>query len=445
MPGIVGYVGSEPDGISGRFLGRMARALESEDRFKYDLYHSELVGLGRVTLGIIEKEAQPVWNEDETLCLVMEGEIFNDGDIKQKLAQKGHRFRTNTDAELLLRLYEQEGENFPVELNGAFVVAIWDLRAKKLLLATDRFCLHPLYYAQVNGRLIFASGVRALLADPLLPRNTDCLAIAEFLTFDHVLHDRTFLEAVRFLPPASVLVYDDSHIQIHRYWKLRYADPYPVRSKEDLIEEFLYLLEQAVARMARHGSFQSGILLSGGLDSRFIAAYLCRELWPQKVRSFTWGIPGCDDHRYAKQVAAWTQATHKFNELKPDWLLEKAEEAVRITDGMCNLVNSHALATLEDEARHVQVLYKGFMGDALLGFGQRRSLWTSSDEATAVRAGFQVFDELGLFTIKPDQHESLFTESIYKKVGSSVFDGFISGLRNSEYLPDERSDKLFLP
>lgn len=445
MPGIIGYIGSLPEGLSSVFLEKMARDLEPESRFKVDLYQGETIGLGRVTLGIANPESQPIWNEDETICLVMEGEVYDVEPIIGALVQHGHHFRYNNDAEILLHLYEEQGEDFAAKLNGAFVAAIWDSRVKKLVLVNDRWGLYPLYYARVDGRLIFASGVRALLVDPSLPRVTDCVAIAEFLTFDHVLYDRTLLEAVRLLPQASMLVFADGNMRIQPYWKLRFADPYPVRDEHDLLEEFLGLLHQAVARRAHHLDLSTGILLSGGLDSRFITAFLCKVLSPRKVRGFTWGVPGCDDLRYARRISAVTGIQHHYLELKPDWLLEKASEAVCITDGLSNLVNLHALATVEAEARYVQVLYKGFMGDALMGFGQRRNLWNSCDDSVAVQAAFQVFHELGLITVDLDDHEAFFTQSFLRKVGGAVLENFISGLRASgSSLPNDQVNYFYL-
>jgi len=445
MPGIVGYVGSFPEGLSSVFLEKMAHALEPESRFKLDLYQGETIGLGRVTLGIANPESQPIWNEDETICLVMEGEIYDVKSISQSLIQNGHHFHYNNDAEVLLHLYEEQRENFAIKLNGAFVAAIWDSQEKKLVLVNDRLGLYPLYYAQVGGRLIFSSGVRALLVDPSLPRMTDSVAIAELLTFDHVLYDRTLLEAVRLLPPASMAAFADGHMRIRRYWNLRYADPYPVQDEHELLEEFLSLLHQAVARRARHQDLSTGILLSGGLDSRFITAFLCQVLSPQEVHGFTWGIPGCDDLRFAREVSAITGARHHFFELKPDWLLEKANEAVRITDGLSNLTNLHALATIEAEARYVQVLYKGFMGDALMGFGQRRHLWTSCDDSVAIHVVLQVFHELGLIVVDPGDHEALFTQSFLRKVGGAVLENFISGLRDSgSSLPNDQVNYFYL-
>ena len=183
MPALIGFVKKNINGSTTEFLLKMASALEPEDRFQVDLHSGEDFGLGRVTLGIANPEPQPIWNEDETLCLFMEGEIYDYADLKQLLLERGHRFKVDDDAEFVLHLYEEFGEEFAEKLNGAFVIAIWDQRISKLLVVNDRLGLYPLYYARVNGGLTFGSGVRALLADSALPRSVDPVAVSQFLVY----------------------------------------------------------------------------------------------------------------------------------------------------------------------------------------------------------------------------------------------------------------------
>lgn len=430
MPGVIGFAGKTNIEDSQIFLREMAKALDSGDRYQVDLFFDGDAGLGRVSLGLVNPSAQPVWSEDRSRCIVMEGELFDQAHLKQDLAQKGHRFQQANDAELMLHLFEEYGENFAVKLNGAFVAAIWDVMRRKLLLVNDRLGLYPLYYSLHNGALLFASGVRSLLVDSSLPRNVDWTAIAQFLTFDHLLDDRTLLESVRLLPQGSILSYSDGKTQIKRYWEINYPQNYPLRSEQDYMDEFSALISQSVARQAP-GGLPGGILLSGGLDSRMLLAYLTSELREKPLRSFTWGIPGCDDARYAREVAKKAGSEHHFFELKPDWLLAKAEQAVRITDGMANLINLHAFATLDEEAELANVIYKGFLGDAMFGFGIRQQFWAAYDEPARQRAHFQVHTDQGVITFNPNEQKDHFTDKFRRQIGNSVYDSYIAGMDDS--------------
>jgi asparagine synthase (glutamine-hydrolysing) len=433
MPGIVGFAGTSDFEDGAKFINEMAKALDSGDHLQLDSFNEPGIGLGRVSLGISNPEPQPLWNEDNSLCIILEGELFDYGDQKKNLIDRGHQFRHGNDAEFILHLYEEYSEDFAVMLNGAFVAAIWDKTKNKLIVANDRLGLYPLYYSSHNGALLFSSGVRSLLVDPTLPRDIDPTAIAQFLTFDHVLDDRTFLEAVRLLPQASLLVYQDGHFSIKRYWDIQYPHIYPLRSEFDYMDEFLALMRQAVSRQSPRG-IHAGILLSGGLDSRLLLAYLVGE--HETIHSFTWGIPNCDDARFAAQLAKRAGSQHHFFELKPDWLLGKANEAVRITDGMGNIINMHALATLDEEAQLAKVIYKGFLGDAMFGFGLRHQFWAKYDEATRPKAHFQVHTDQGVITFTPREQDEYFTDAFKSRVKNSVAESYIAGM------DDSRSDLL---
>ena len=441
MPGIIGYVADIDLETGRKFLENMARSLESEARFKTDLYNKGNLGLGRISLPFLSMLQQPVWNEASSVCLVMEGEIYDYQGMKADLIERGHRFKTDQDAEFVLHLYEEFQEAFVTRLNGAFAAAVWDGREKKLVLVNDRLGLYPLYYAHYNNRFTFSSGVRALLADPSLPRSVDREAIAQFLTFDHLLDDHTLLEAVRLMPQASIMIHQGNRLEIRPYWDVQYINPYPLRSEDEYIEALLVHLKRAVEREANHDDMASGILLSGGLDSRVLLALLKDLPNAKKIHSFTWGIPGCDDARIAQEVSRAGDTHHHFYALKPDWLLSKGEEAVRLTDGMGNIVNMHALATLEEESEHAQVIYKGFLGDAMMGFGIRHQLLAEYDEVTTPKAHLQVHTDQGVITFNQKEHEALFTEPFRKVIGSSVFDAYtIEMLKaNSSSMVDQRN------
>lgn len=439
MPGIVGFLGKSDTSYTGQLIYNMAHALDCSGHSRCDLFTEGEMGLGRVSLGIVNRETQPLWNEDNSRCIVMEGELFDTDALKQDLEGKGHRFIVYNDAELLLHLYEEYGTAFPIKLNGGFIAAIWDRIEQKLLIVNDRLGLYPLYYAYYNGGLAFASGVRALLVDPSLPRSLDRLGIAEFLTFDHLLHDRTLLEGVHLLPQASLLTFESGRMKLDCYWEPKYPDQYTLRREEDYIDEFLALIKQAVARQVKDDT-PTGILLSGGLDSRLLLGCLTNGSNGSRLHSFTWGIPGCDDARFAREVAQASGTNHHFYELKPDWLLEKANLGVRETDGMGNVINLHALATLEEETGHAQILYKGFLGDAMMGFALRHQFWANYDEDTAYQAHMQVHSDQGVITFYPHEYPGLFTDHFLSVLKNGVREEYMAGMKasGSSLLPDQR-------
>ncbi len=431
MPGLVGFSKNNLTLENvGALLRKMAGALESEDRFKACLYHEEGLGLGRVCLDFACHEPQPVWNKERTVCALVEGELYNRLELREWLVGRGHRPEAGSDAEVVLGLYEETSEDFASRLNGAFLVAIWDQRSRKLLLINDRLGLFPLYYAEVNNGLLFASGVRSLLADPDLSRSVDRVAINQFLVLDHLLDDRTLLAAVRLLPQASLLTFTDGHLHIRPYWKLQYPDHYEDRSEEVCVDQLIEFLRRAVTRQAPNGK-PSGMLLSGGMDSRILLAMLRDGIAGGSFHTFTWGIPGCDDARYAGELATRLGTRHEFLELRPDWLRGLANEAVRITDGMANVVNLHALATLEKEAQSAQVLYKGFLGDALLGFALKRQMWADYDEATQWQVHLKVHNSHGVVNYTRDEQSKLFTDAFQSSVGEAVYETYRDGMTRS--------------
>lgn len=409
----------------------MAGALEPEARFRRELYHEAEVGLGRVSLGLLNPEPQPIWNEDQTVGLVMEGELYDLDVIRQGLVEGGHHLATDSDAEVVLHLYEACGEAFAVQLNGAFALAIWDKRTRKLLVANDRLGLYPLYYTQTADGLAFASGVRALLADPQVPRRVDATAMAEFLTFDHVLHQRTLLQDVQLLPQATLLTCQAGQVKFNRYWKLEYPQLYPLGHESEYLHQLQFYLKQAIQRQAQK-RLPGALLLSGGLDSRLLLGYMAEPggngqsngSSNHRLTTFTWGIPGCDDARFARDAAARAGADHHFFELQPDWLLEHAENGVRLTDGMANVVNLHAMANLAEESQYAQVVSKGFLGDAMFGFALRPRFWADYDDATRLQVHLEAYRDYNVLSFDFPAHKHLMTDSFRLQVGSSVLDEY---------------------
>lgn len=408
MPGLVGFAGEWKVAEADLLLRQMGQTLEPEERFQRDFYTADGVGLGRVSLGLLNPQAQPVWDPDKQCALMLEGEVLDYAAHKQTLVQKGYAFRTHNDAEFVLAMYLEYGEAFVERLNGAFAIAIWDTRTQKLVLVNDRWSLFPLYYTQTAVGLLFGSGVRALLADPHVSREVDQLSLGQLISFDHVLGEGTLLTAVKLLRPAHILTWREGVLAVRPYWQLRHPEHYPLKRETEWMDELAHYWAQAVRRQ-NYDQLSPGILLSGGLDSRMVLAELGQMRSDGSLHALTWGIPGCDDARFAHQLSRKAAAHYHFYELKPDWLLHKAAEGIHLTDGMANLVNLHAMANLEAQTDHVQVIYKGFMGDAMLGFPLRYQHWAHYTREDSYEAHHQVHADQGVMTFDGDEYKQLFT------------------------------------
>jgi asparagine synthase (glutamine-hydrolysing) len=428
MPGLVGFVGEPQHGNV--LLSQMVNALLDEPWYEASLEQRSNFGLGRISLNYLDNAPQPIWNENQTICLALEGEIFGADSLRQQLLAAGHFFRSDNMAEFVLRLYEACGEDFVADLNGAFTVAIWDGRSQKLIIANDRLGLHPLYYTCHNGDFLFASGVRALLADPRLPRQIDAAAVAQFLTFDYLLNDHTLLTAVKLLRPASLLSFQEGQLNIRPYWTMRYAEHNRPISEEVYLEELIYYLRQAARRQAS-GSEPATILLSGGLDSRILLGFLTEDSISQQLGAYTFGIPGCDDGRFAQELARKRGVPHQFFELKADYLIGLAPKAVRLTDGMQNCVHMHALATLSEAVQKSCILYKGFLGDALMGYSVNRIFWAHYDVSNQPHIHFQTHLTQNYILFNLSEHERLFTPQFQSLLKESVFDQYRNAFEQS--------------
>lgn len=244
----------------------MGSAITHRDWYVVESYTDEerSLGLGRIGIGIFNKGPQPVWNSAHTVALVMAGELYN-----TNASDRGRSLKS--DEQVALDLYETVGERFVEQLNGAFVIAIWDEPRRRLLMANDRFGLYPLFYTCREGRLVFAPEMKGCLCDESFPRKLDLTALAQYMRFQHLLGERTFFEDLRLLPLASVLTFDLSSAEgsVKAYWTFDDIPYRPEVTFDEAVEEAGRLLRLAVRRLSGD-SYRPGVYLSGGLDSRTI-------------------------------------------------------------------------------------------------------------------------------------------------------------------------------
>jgi asparagine synthase (glutamine-hydrolysing) len=262
-------------------------------------------------------------------------------------------------------LYVEHGESMLDQVAGAFAFALLDRRTQVLLLVTDHLGLRPIYYAEHAGLFRFASEVKGLLADPAFPRRLNRAAAADLFHFSFVMGEKTLFQDIHLLPPASVLRYQQGRWTISRYWDLPFPGHYPHRTDrwyDDLIYE---AMKASVDRMVRPG-LNYGLSLSGGLDSRWIAALLA-QVQPESS-AFTLGTPGSDDTPPAMEVAKQTGLRHHYWELSPAFVPDLAETYMYLVDGMDHLWHMEELPLTVRVGDYADVSVGGFLGDGLFGY-----------------------------------------------------------------------------
>ncbi len=298
----------------------MAKALAHRGPDSDGVFVNNHVGLAHRRLAIIDLSpdgAQPMSNEDGSIWIVFNGEIYNFQELRDALVRKGHSFRSKSDTEVIIHLYEDLGPEALCALRGMFALAIWDAKQRQLLLARDRLGKKPLFYFDGSSSFAFASELQSLLEDPSVPRVPDLEAIRYYLTYRYVPSPYSAFQGIRKLPPAHYLLLKDGQLRVSCYWALQYAEK-SSESEKVLSERLRGTLEEAV-RLRMISDVPIGAFLSGGLDSSAIVA-LMSGLSKAPVKTFSIGF---DDHAfselpYARSIAGRFGADHYECVVKPD-------------------------------------------------------------------------------------------------------------------------------
>jgi asparagine synthase (glutamine-hydrolysing) len=322
MCGIAGRLLYHADSVDRELAGlaRMIAPLRHRGPDDEGLWSDGTVSLGSRRLAIIDlttRGRQPIANEDGTVRIVMNGEIYNFEELRKRLSRAGHTFRSDTDTETVVHLYEEEGIECLTHLRGMFAFAIWDARRRLLFVARDRLGKKPLWYHADHDGFLFASEPKALLQDKAVHAEVEPTAIHHYLTYGYVPHPLSAFRSLRKLPPAHYLLVRDGQVTTHRYWSLRYGMK-RTQTEDALGEELVERLGEAV-RLRLIADVPLGALLSGGVDSSVIVA-LMRRFSSKPVRTFSirFDDTAYDESRYARDVATRFETEHHETVVKPD-------------------------------------------------------------------------------------------------------------------------------
>ena len=376
MCGICGIAGPAADrNIVERMNASLAHRGPDGDTFYEDTGGPGAgVVLGHRRLSIIDLVTgdQPMPNEDETVWAIFNGEIYNFPDLRRELEIQGHRFRSHSDTEVLVHLYEQHGEAFLPKLDGIFAFALWDTRRRRLLLARDYFGVKPLHYHFDGRTLRFGSEVKAILQDPAVCRNVDFQALHYFLNLRFIPGERTLFAGIRRLPPAHYLIYENGGMRLQRYFELQ-PESGPRRDEGYYVDGIRHHLRAAV-RKQLISDVPLGVYLSGGLDSSSIVAFMS-QLVDRPVKTFCLGFnEPTDELADARVIAEHFKTEHHETTLDADPLRRYPEVIWHAEEPKENILQGYLLAQFARQ--HVTVVHGGLGGDELFaGYDNNRYIY----------------------------------------------------------------------
>src|SRR6266446_3883374 len=371
MCGICGVAGSDPS-ESKDLVGRMCDSMVHRGPDDEGGIQLDGVTLGSRRLSIIDLEGghQPIHNEDSTVWVIQNGEIYNHLELRKLLVSAGHKFSTQSDTEVLAHGYEEWGESMVERLNGMFAFAVLDRRRRRVLLARDRMGIKPLHYAVDGKRLVFASELKCLLCDPALRRDIDPVALDEYLALEYLPSPRSIVRGISKLPPAHTLEWwlGSGIHRLHRYWTPTLGEEGADSRRprlEERCEELRAVLRESV-RKELISDVPLGVFLSGGIDSSAVTAMMSQL--GGDVKSFSVGFAerSFDESRYARQVAKHLGTDHHELTLEPSMLLDLIPQLPTLLDepiGDASIIPAYLLSAFT--RRHVKVALGGDGGDEL--------------------------------------------------------------------------------
>lgn len=331
MCGICGFAAFDKDyRIEQSLLQRMANAIKHRGPDDDGYYQGRGAGLAHRRLSIIDLDTgrQPIYNEDGSKCIVFNGEIYNYPELRETLIDRGHRFETRTDTEVILHLYEDLGESCVQALRGMFAFGIWDNNERTLFLARDRLGIKPLYYYEAREGIYFSSELKSVLATALKNVEIDYSMVDQYLALNYTIGPETMLKGVRKLMPGNWLSWRDGKIRVAQYWDFNKIEQ--TRDSFDQCMERMQFLLEETTKMHLISDVPLGAFLSGGVDSS-VTVGIMSELSDKPVKTFTVGYeenPDVSELRYARIVADHFKTEHHELILKPANFMEIVSDVV---------------------------------------------------------------------------------------------------------------------
>ena len=367
MCGICGFTGKRNDAVLKMMRDSILHRGPDEDGF----YSNEKINLGIRRLSIIDIETghQPIHNEDKTVWLVFNGEIYNYPELRRDLEKSGHQFYTDhSDSEAIVHLYEQYGVDFVHRLNGMFAIALWDDRKEALILVRDRMGVKPLFYASINSKIIFASEIKAILLHPDYKRNPNFDALSHYFTFKYVPSPLTSFKDIYSLRPGEIILYRKGGIEKRCYWKISFTENETL--EESFIMQNLFSLLEDSVKLRMRSDVSFGAYLSGGIDSSSIVA-LMTKFSGMPVKTFSLGYEDEfknkeTDLYYARKISQLYRTEHHEYIMSHRELVDDVEDVIGAFDQpFSGTISTFFLSKLIK--KHVKVALSGDGSDELFG------------------------------------------------------------------------------
>lgn len=404
MCGIAGIVGSNrSDQIPESTVRRMCDAIIHRGPDDEGLLAWQNVGLGMRRLSIIDLAGghQPIFNEDRSIWIVFNGEIYNFPELRPELERKGHRFTTNTDTETIVHLYEEMGADCVQKLRGMFAFALWDQNREKLLIARDRLGKKPLHYALHKGQLFFGSEIKAILAVAPELEEVNRAALLQYMYLGYIPDPATAFVDIHKLPPGHVLEFERGQVRLRKYWDLPQYGTYQPGSEEECLQEMEWRLEEAV-RIRLISDVPLGAMLSGGADSSTVVALMARAS-SRPVKTFSIGFKHADfdESQYARIVAQKFSTDHHELILEPDIVgtVEKLTRSLEEPFGDSSMLPTYFISCLA--RKHVTVALSGDGGDELFAGYERYGIQQNREKFSRIPHGLRRFYRDHLFPLVP--------------------------------------------
>jgi asparagine synthase (glutamine-hydrolysing) len=445
MSGVFGVISNKDHPRILDLLTTTGEKMAHRSWYQVDTFYDEEagVGLGRIGIGIFNPERQPICSEDRNLMVFLSGELYGTRELRRDLKADGYHFRDDSDSELILRLFQEKGKQVVHDLEGMFVLAIWNRSQQEVIIANDRFGLYPLLYAHYNGKFVFAPEMKWILCDPEFHKELDLTALAEYMRFQHLLGDKTFFTGLKLLPNASLLSYNvqTDCLTVQPYWDFSHIPQLPATlTFSDSVEEAGRLLKAAVDKLTE-GDHRLGVYLSGGVDSRVILGLMNRDISP--ITTITFGQRGCRDVVYAQAIAAKMSTKHHYYEFtNGEWVKDFADFHLELTEGFHSWIHAHGISILDQVRPLIDVNLTGFGGAAI--DWEDLALLQAPDDLAFLNHLFHILNQKTTWPSLDDIEERLlFSPRLSSLMRGLAFDSLRTELAKYDHLPYEQRAACF--